>query len=61
MTESVPPKRGANWTSDEEIVLIEEVGKREEALFGKMKGDGTIKIGKLRNRGWREVVDVLNA
>lgn len=54
-------KRCANWTGDEEMVLIEEVGKRGDLLFGKMKGDGAIKIGELRNRGWREVAEVLNA
>ena len=50
-------KRSANWSSEEEVVLVEDIGK----LFGKMKGDGCIKIGEIRNRGWQEVADVLNA
>ena len=54
-------KRLANWSSEEEVVLVEEIGKREGILFGKMKGDGCIKIGEIRNRGWQEVADVLNA
>ncbi|XP_078310027.1 uncharacterized protein LOC144618183 isoform X2 [Crassostrea virginica] len=54
-------KRSANWSSEEEVVLVEEIGKREGILFGKMKGDGCIKIGEIRNRGWQEVADVLNA
>ena len=54
-------KRSANWSSEEKVVLVEEIGKREGILFGKMKGDGCIKIGEIRNRGWQEVADVLNA
>ena len=46
-------KRSANWSSEEEVVLVEEIGKREEILFGKMKGDGFIKIGEIGNRGWQ--------
>ena len=44
-------KRSANWSSEEEVVLVEEIGKREGILFGKMKGDGCIKIGELLGTG----------
>lgn len=33
-------KRGINWTPEEEILLIEEVLKYEETLFGKMRVRG---------------------
>ena len=33
-------KRGANWSAEEEIVLIEEVLKFEPRHFGKFKGAG---------------------
>ncbi|XP_056012000.1 uncharacterized protein LOC130052063 isoform X2 [Ostrea edulis] len=61
MAEFEEPKKCADWTREEEEVLIREVWKRKEILFGKMKGDGTVKIGEVRNRGRREVADVLNA
>ena len=51
-------KRLANWSSEEEVVLVEEIGKREGKLFGKMKGDGWVKIGEIRIRGWQEIADV---
>jgi hypothetical protein len=54
-------QRSANWTGDEETVLVEEVGKREEILFGKIKGDGAVKIGHIRAKGWEDVAEVLNA
>ena len=54
-------KRSANWSSEEEVVLVEVVGKREGILFGKIKGEVCIKIGEIRNRRWQEVADVLNA
>ncbi|XP_061188667.1 protein IMPACT homolog [Saccostrea echinata] len=54
-------KRSANWTADEEIVLVEEVGRRKELLFGKMKGDGSVKIWEILAKGWKEITDVLNA
>ena len=54
-------KRSANGSSEEEVVLVEEVGKREGILFWKMKGEGCFKIGEIRNRGWQEIADVLNA
>ena len=30
-------KRLANWSSEKEVVFVEEIGKREGILFGKMK------------------------
>ena len=33
-------KRGANWSAEEEIVLIEEVINFDPRLFGKLKGTG---------------------
>ena len=44
-------KRHANWSRDEETVLVKEVGKRHGLLFGKMEGDGCVKIGEIRKRG----------
>lgn len=44
-------KRGANWSSEEQIILIEEVLKYEDKLFGKMKGAGAKgKMAKLKKR-----------
>ncbi|XP_055957010.1 nuclear apoptosis-inducing factor 1-like [Patella vulgata] len=55
-------KRAANWSNAEEMVLIEECTKREETLFGKIKGCGALgKISKLKENGWQEVVDALNS
>jgi hypothetical protein len=55
-------KRGANWSSEEEIVLIEEVLKFEEKLFGKMKGAGMKgKHSKLKEETWQCITDTLNS
>ena len=51
-------KRLANWSSEEVLVLVEEIGKREGILFGKMKGDGCVKIREIRNRRWQEIANV---
>lgn len=40
--------RHAYLSRDEEIVLVKEIGKRQGLLFGKMEGDGCVKIGKIR-------------
>ncbi|XP_062596619.1 uncharacterized protein LOC134258074 [Saccostrea cucullata] len=54
-------KRGANWTSEEEITLIEEVLKFEQQLFGKMKGAGVKgKHGKVKEETWKSITDTLN-
>lgn len=46
-------KQGANWTSEEEIILIEEVMKFEDRLFGKMKGMGIKgKHWKIKGETW---------
>ncbi|XP_062583201.1 uncharacterized protein LOC134277329 [Saccostrea cucullata] len=56
-----PKKRGTNWTSEEEILLIEEVLKYEETLFGKMKGSGVKgKHGKLKESTWKSIAETLN-
>lgn len=50
-------KRGVNWTNEEEIILIEEVIKFEDPLFGKMiKG----KHGKIKEETWNSIADTLN-
>lgn len=33
-------KRKMNWDPKEEVVLVEEVSKREHLLFGKLNGPG---------------------
>uniref|UniRef100_A0A8W8MT57 Myb/SANT-like DNA-binding domain-containing protein n=1 Tax=Magallana gigas TaxID=29159 RepID=A0A8W8MT57_MAGGI len=33
-------KRKMNWDPKEEVVLVEEVSKREHLLFGKLDGPG---------------------
>lgn len=54
-------KRGANWTSEEDIILIEEVMKFEDRLFGKMKGAGIKgKHGKIKEETWKSIADTLN-
>lgn len=55
-------KRGANWSSEEQIVLIEEVLKYEDKLFGKMKGAGAKgKHGKIKEETWQSISDRLNS
>lgn len=54
-------KRGTNWTPEEEILLIEEVLKYEETLFGKMKGSGSKgKNGQVKESTWRSIAETLN-
>ncbi|XP_061196402.1 uncharacterized protein LOC133204673 [Saccostrea echinata] len=58
---SAKRKRGANWSSEEEIVLIEEVLKFEEQLFGKLKGAGVKgKHTKIKEETWQSITDTLN-
>ena len=40
---AVKRKRGANWSTEEEIVFKEEIIKFEPILFGKFKGGGGMK------------------
>nr|XP_022312048.1 uncharacterized protein LOC111117274 [Crassostrea virginica] len=55
-------KRGANWSTEEEIILIEEVLKFENRLFGKMKGAGVKgKHGKIKEETWQSITDTLNS
>ncbi|XP_055995749.1 uncharacterized protein LOC130046807 [Ostrea edulis] len=59
---SAKRKRGANWSTEDEIVLIEEVLKNEEKLFGKMKGAGMKgKHVKLKEETWQSITDTLNS
>ncbi|XP_061186818.1 uncharacterized protein LOC133194936 [Saccostrea echinata] len=54
-------KRGANWSAEEEIYLIEEVLKYEDQLFGKMKGSGVRgKHGRVKDETWRGTADTLS-
>lgn len=54
-------KREANWTSEEEIILIEEVMKFEDRFFGKMKGAGIKgKHGKITEETSKSIADTLN-
>lgn len=55
-------KRGSNWTAEEEILLIEEVLKYEETLFGKMKGSGVKgKHGQSKESTWKAIAATLNS
>ena len=55
-------KRGAIWSTAEEIILIEEVLKFEDRLFGKMKGAGMKgKHGKIKEETWQSITDTLNS
>ncbi|XP_071119355.1 uncharacterized protein [Haliotis cracherodii] len=54
-------KRRPNWTEEERIVLIDNVNKIQHRLFGKFKGCGTQKGGKIKEQAWEEVVNALNA
>ncbi|XP_052103682.1 uncharacterized protein LOC127737190 [Mytilus californianus] len=54
-------KRGANWTTDEELALIDQANLREDSLFGKTKGCGDVKIATIRQNAWKEKCDILNA
>ncbi|XP_048243486.1 arp2/3 complex-activating protein rickA-like isoform X2 [Haliotis rufescens] len=54
-------KRRPNWTEEERILLIDNVNKIQHRLFGKFKGCGTQKGGKIKEQAWEEVVNTLNA
>lgn len=55
-------KRGINWTSEEEILLIEEVLKFEDTLFGKMRGSGVKgKHGQMKESTWTSIAETLNS
>jgi hypothetical protein len=51
--------RKANWDARDEILLVEEVQKRESLLFGKLTGPGRSIIEKAK--AWQEVTNLLNA
>lgn len=45
-------ERGANWTTDEELALIDHANLREDSIFGKMKGCGHYKAKWLAGDLW---------
>ena len=55
-------KRGANWGVDEEVLVIEEVKRRGDILFGSFKGSGVKGKGKgLKEKEWQRIADLLNS
>uniref|UniRef100_A0A8W8NVY6 Myb/SANT-like DNA-binding domain-containing protein n=1 Tax=Magallana gigas TaxID=29159 RepID=A0A8W8NVY6_MAGGI len=52
-------QRKMNWDPKEEVVLVKEVSKREQLLFGKLDGPGRTTTDKTNS--WKEVMDLLNA
>nr|XP_022290438.1 myb/SANT-like DNA-binding domain-containing protein 4 [Crassostrea virginica] len=55
-------KRGANWGVDEEVLVIEEVKRRGDILFGSFKGSGVKGKGKgLKEKEWQGIADLLNS
>lgn len=57
---SKTPRR-PNWTEKEKLVLVEAVRRREDRLFGKMKGPGGVKNVKIKEEAWEEVAEAVNA
>lgn len=54
--------RAQNWTSEEEIALIENVKERSLTLFGPIKGSGMKgKIKDIREKEWSFIADILNS
>ena len=59
---NVSKKRASNWTTEEEILLIEEVLKYEGTLFGKMKGSGGKgKHCQTKESIWKAIAETLNS
>ncbi|XP_056006932.1 nuclear apoptosis-inducing factor 1-like [Ostrea edulis] len=56
---SAKRQRKSNWSSREEIILVEEVQKRESLLFGKLSGPGRTALDKAK--AWQDIVSHLNA
>ncbi|XP_062590336.1 uncharacterized protein LOC134251933 [Saccostrea cucullata] len=55
-------KRSQNWSSGEEVALIEGVKQRADTLFGPFKGSGARgKQKELREREWQCIADALNS
>ncbi|XP_071087476.1 myb/SANT-like DNA-binding domain-containing protein 4 [Haliotis cracherodii] len=52
-------KRKVNWSREEEVLLVEEVSKREGILFGKL--DGCQRTGQRKTRLWEEISRILNS
>ena len=56
--------RGSNWAENEKVVLITNVLKHENVLFGKLKGPGGLGFGvsvKTKAQTWLEVSNAVNA
>ncbi|XP_056023136.1 uncharacterized protein LOC125650026 [Ostrea edulis] len=56
---SAKRQRKSNWSSRDEIILVEEVQKRESLLFGKLSGPGRTASDKAK--AWQDIVNHLNA
>ena len=52
-------KRKSNWTKEEEVILVEEVTKREGLLFGKL--DGCQRTNKKKIQAWEQVKAVVDS
>ena len=55
--EATKPKR-SSWSVGEETAFIESVVDREARLFGKMVGDGSVKLKHVKQQAWEEVAAV---
>uniref|UniRef100_A0A8W8P3G5 Myb/SANT-like DNA-binding domain-containing protein n=1 Tax=Magallana gigas TaxID=29159 RepID=A0A8W8P3G5_MAGGI len=58
-TDKAKRQRKMNSDPKEEVVLVEEVSKREQLLFGKLDGPGRTTVDKAN--AWKEVMDLLIA
>ena len=54
-------QKRSSWSVVEETTLIESAVAREARLFGKMVGDGTIKLNQIKQQAWEEVAAVINS
>ncbi|XP_045101987.1 uncharacterized protein LOC123498696 [Portunus trituberculatus] len=52
------PKRNANWSRDEELLLLQLVGERKEVIKGKFGPNLTVKH---KRQAWMEVTEKLNS
>ena len=60
-SQSVSCKRSrkSNWNVRDEIVVVEEVEKRKDVLFGQLTGSGRTALDKAK--AWQEVANVVNS
>lgn len=52
-------RRAKNFTATETTILVNEVEKRRDLLFGRLKGPNLTQFH--RDRGWDQVVNAINA